>query len=138
MAVHCASVQENQFRSVRLSILPSYLSRITPFPISASRRNSKGFDGSFNKALFILFDDPFQSLNPVLEQALELLETETVQQFVSPSTGASASATLRSSHAVLARPKNQKWHRLRSGEQRGWTTLSIFILRISCHVSGAP
>jgi hypothetical protein len=48
-------------------------------PISAARRNQKIFDQSFNKALSIVSDDPFQSLNPVLEHALEPLKSDAVK-----------------------------------------------------------
>jgi hypothetical protein len=48
--------------------------------ISAPRRKEKGFDWSFNKALFIAFDGPFQSLNPILEHVMELLESDTIQK----------------------------------------------------------
>jgi hypothetical protein len=37
-----------------------------------------GFDWSFHKALSLVFDDLFQSLNPVPEQDLELLESDIV------------------------------------------------------------
>jgi hypothetical protein len=53
---------------------------MTPPPISAARRNQKVFDQSFNKVFSIMSDNPFQSLRPVLEQALEFLKSDAVKQ----------------------------------------------------------
>jgi hypothetical protein len=47
--------------------------------ISAARRNEKVFDQSFNKKLSIVSDDPFQSLNPVLEHTVALKSDAVIQ-----------------------------------------------------------
>lgn len=111
--------------------IPRVQKVLTPFSIPAPRENLKDFVSSFGKVLSTVFDHLLQSPISALEDALKFIKSNIVKKVCQRLDYILRINKSPISQHCLGPSKKQQSHGLRSNAYGGWSSLSLFIFRIS-------